>query len=156
MWLFRHWLIFFHWKDIVCNLFLVCINFLRAGITQQFDAFVCVFCPLIIHVNYDTMLIHGLLFSLDSVNPPEGIASSVLAAVIEDFPGHCLPTVISLKTQLGGIVDSAPSQLPWAIFKLTGEGIEPTSHEVSVAKSSVWTASSASLQGRLQLGWDLE
>ena len=33
--------------------------FLRAGITQQCDAFVCVFCPLIIHANYDTMLIHG-------------------------------------------------------------------------------------------------
>ena len=32
---------------------------LRAGITQQCDAFMCVFCPLIIHVNYDTMLIHG-------------------------------------------------------------------------------------------------
>ena len=62
----------------------------------------------------------------------------------------------SLKTQLGRIVDSAPSQPPWAIFKLTGEGIEPTSHEVSVANSSVWTASSASLRGRLQLGWDLE
>ena len=51
----------------------------------------------------------------------------------------------SLKTQLGGIVDSAPNQLPPAIFKLTGEGIKPTSHEVSVAKSPVETASSAFL-----------
>ena len=46
-------------SDLRFFFIIIIIFFLRAGITQQCDAFVCVFCPLIIHANYDTMLIHG-------------------------------------------------------------------------------------------------
>ena len=103
------------------------------------------------------VIFYFLLWGSRSVSDPTGLLHLFLQLSSKAFLAiACQLSSKQLETQLGGIVDSAPNQLPPAIFKLTGEGIEPTSHEVSVAKSSVETASLASLRGHLQLGWDLE